>query len=105
MILTKHAQLREQQRAISPFMADIMDQMAIEWPTHGQRLTQLLKKADAEVLETEVKHLIRYCKKAIRHLKRIEKKSASKNPNVQIMSSSGIIITEANSSRTKRTEV
>ena len=102
--ISRHAQLREQQRAISPLMALLIDECAIEWKCGPDELMQLLNTRCAHFLESDVKLLIRTLKGYIKDLKRIEKKASSKDPNIQVVSLDGMVVTECNSKRVKRKE-
>ena len=73
LAISRHALLREQQRAIAP-MALLIDECAIEWQCSSDKLIQVLSKQNAS-REEDAKHLIRELKKGIKQLKRIEKKA------------------------------
>lgn len=102
MKLTKHAQLREQQRAISPIMSALLEEYGTEWQCFNDRFLQLLRKEAATIIEIDAKALIRELKRGIKVLKRVEKKASAKGANIQIVSEEGAIITEGNSERVKR---
>jgi len=99
---SKHALLREQQRAISQFMVLIIEEYAIEWQRSSEKLVQLLSKRDATFEELDVNSLIRVLKGSIKDLKRIEKKVSARNANMQVLCLGGVLATEAHSSRIKR---
>jgi hypothetical protein len=101
---SKHALLREQQHAISPLMALIIDEYAVEWQICSQKLIQILNKRDANLIELDVNHLIRVLKRNVEDLKRIEKKNSARNINMQVLTLDGLLITEVNSNRVKRWE-
>jgi hypothetical protein len=95
MVLTKHAQLREQQRAIPHIMSALLDEHGLEWQCYHERFLQVLKKSDAALLEGETKRLIRQLKKLVKELKLVEKKTSARSSNMQIVS-------EGDSDRIKR---
>lgn len=102
MNITRHARLREQQRAISPIMSVLIEEYGLEWQCHYDRYMQLLPKGVAKTIGVDAKNLIRELKYWIKVLKRVEKKSSSASANIQVISTEGAVITEANSNRAKR---
>lgn len=104
LAISRHALLREQQRAISPLMALLIDECAIEWQCSSDKLIQVLSKQNAKHIEEDTKHLIRELKKGIKQLKRIEKKASARHSNMQVVSTDGMVVTEVTSRRIKRKE-
>jgi hypothetical protein len=104
LLISKHALLREKQRAIPTILPFLLDEYAIEWESGPDRLLQLLQKYDAKLLEGSAKRLIKDLKFCIKELKRVEKKTSSRHCNMQVISHNGAVITEVNSSRVKRRE-
>lgn len=102
MILSQHAKLREQQRAISPIMSGLLDEYGMDWKTHKERCMQILSDEQINCFEVDAKLLIRECKQMIRALKRVEKKASSRDKNMQVVTQDGVVVTEANSQRIKR---
>jgi hypothetical protein len=104
MILTKHAQLREQHRAISPVMVSLIEEHGLEWVIFKDKLAQVLPDDQAICILEDAKHLIRECKRIIKVLKRVEKKASARDTSIQVVSESGVVITETNSRRISRRE-